>query len=97
MIGCDCKWSSEDDAVGSPGPAPSPAAGAPLLPQAAAGDYAVPASANPHPPSATIDPHDFMKWDLTGLPSIPVGEQQFDKVNITSRRSWHAALLLEVV
>jgi hypothetical protein len=41
-----------------------------------------------------IDPHDFTKWDLTDLPSIPLGEQQFEESNITSHRSWHEALLL---
>ncbi len=46
------------------------------------------------PPGAAIDPHDFTKWDLTNLPSIPLGEQQLDECNITSHRSWHAALLL---
>jgi hypothetical protein len=93
MVGCDCEWNFDDDG-GSPGPAAAagPASGGPLLPPAAAGDDA--AVPHPAPTSAAIDTHDFTKWDLTNLPSIPLGEQQFDEGNITSHRCWHAALLL---
>ncbi len=74
------------------GPGPAAPEGT-LLPPAEAGDNdAAPSPAAPT--STVIDPHDITKWDLTDLPSIPLGEQQFEESNITLHCSWHAALLL---
>jgi hypothetical protein len=79
MISYDCEWNFQDYAVGSPGPAgPS----GPLIPPAAGGDdVSAPA---PALTSAAIDPHDFTKWDLADLPSIPLGEQQLMKPTVPS-------------
>lgn len=89
MVGCDCEWIFDDD--GGPGTA---APEGTLLPPAQAGDDDAGPSPASGPTSTAIDPHDFTKWDLTDLPSIPLGEQQFEESNITSHRSWHAALIL---
>ena len=84
MVGCDCKWTfPEDDA-----PTAAPAAN--VLASAVAGDNDAP----PPPPPATVDPHDFLRWDMLNLDAIPIAEQKFETENIKSRRSVHAALII---
>ncbi len=89
MVGCDEEWNFDDAADADAAAAPGP-----LAPGGEGDD----AGASPPPPAgggaAPNDPYDFTKWDLTDLPSIPLGELLSEENNTASRRSWHAALIL---
>ncbi len=89
MVGCDEEWNFNDAADAN-----AATASGPLAP-GVEGDNA---GASPQPPAgggaAPNDQYNFTKWDLTDLPSIPLGELLSEEYSTASLRSWHAALIL---
>jgi hypothetical protein len=91
MVGCDC-GNFPDDEVSEASSAPFRPN---ILPPEAADDDAAPLA----PPAAgagaaAIDPHDFTKWNVLDVKTIPIAAQSYDAANISAHRSVHAGLVL---
>jgi hypothetical protein len=88
MVGCDNEWHfPEDDAQPANGAALPPV----LPPSAADNDAARPAAAAD---AAASDPHDFTKWNMLEMDSIPFAQLKYDANNLAASRSAHAALIV---
>ena len=82
MIGCDHEWEQVcDDGEGDG-----------VLHAGRAGDDAD-TPATPDPVQDRNDPHDFTKWDICNLATIPLSELVFAP-DVTQSKVFHAALLL---
>ncbi len=53
-----------------------------------------PAAATATAPLPTIDPHNFIHWNVLNMDSVPMAALKLDAANISTNRSAHAALLL---